>query len=70
MFGAFNTFGKLGSPAGSRSLLAQIQSMGASFIGIPSLSNPITHPKARPARAFLRLRATACNVLQIVPFPP
>lgn len=39
MFGAFNTFGKLGSPAGSRSLLAQIQSMGASFIGIPSLSN-------------------------------
>ena len=39
MFGAFNTFGKLGSPAGSRSLLAQIQSMGAGFIGIPSLSN-------------------------------
>jgi len=39
MFGAFNTFGKLGAPAGSRSLLAQIQSMGASFIGIPSLSN-------------------------------
>ena len=39
MFGAFSTFGKLGSPAGSRSLLAQIQSMGASFIGIPSLSN-------------------------------
>lgn len=39
MFGAFNTFGKLGSPAGGRSLLAQIQAMGASFIGIPSLSN-------------------------------
>lgn len=39
MFGAFNTFGKLGAPAGGRSLLAQIQSMGASFIGIPSLSN-------------------------------
>ena len=39
MFSAFNTFGKLGSPAGSRSLLAQIQAMGASFIGIPSLSN-------------------------------
>jgi len=34
------------------------------------LTRPITHPKARPARAFLRLRATACNVLQIVPFPP
>ena len=39
MFSAFNKFGKLGSPAGSRSLLAQIQAMGASFIGIPSLSN-------------------------------
>ena len=39
MFGAFNTFGKLGSSAGSRSLLAQIQAMGAGFIGIPSLSN-------------------------------
>lgn len=39
MFSAFNKFGKLGSPAGGRSLLAQIQAMGASFIGIPSLSN-------------------------------
>ena len=38
MFGAFNTFGKLGSPAGGKTLLAQILAMQPSFVGIPSVT--------------------------------
>ncbi len=39
MFGAFNTFGKLGAPAGGKTLLAQILAMQPSFVGIPSVTN-------------------------------